>query len=160
MNKIQSIKLTKIFFLVFGLFAFTSMKSQNNYELNIEKKYGAEIIAPSFLNIFMGLLDKNFIDVLKEHGYSYNSSDGSYIADTNVGSPYYTIKKSYNEIIFIWTKDYDFNSKVRNQLNDMETPKYLGNNAYLYKIKTKNNSIINITFKTIGDGGMVIASYR
>lgn len=152
-------KILKILFLLL-FFCYSNFYSQSNYQLNYEYKYGVKIIVPSFHNIIMGMIDKNFVEVIETNGYVRKETMGSYYAATKDGEPQYAIDKEYGILSFSWFNDTDFNLKVKAQLDDMEKPAYLGKNQYRYRLKMKNNSVLNIKLTTDERSGLLLCYFE
>lgn len=149
-------KIVNLFF--FLIFVITS--SQSNYELNYEYKYGTKIIVPSFHNILFGIVDDKFMKVVENYGYKEKSLGGAYYAQIEKGLSSYSIEKSNGILSFIWIDDPVLDLQVRNQLNDMEKPIYLGNNKYKYRFRMKNKTVLIIRLISDGRHGLLSAYFE
>ena len=117
-------------------FCFSSL-SQDGLNLEVEDLYDNNIIIPTWNNLSNLLFcdNKDFSATMEKYDYSAIQNDGSYIANTRVGSPYFTIKKGGSDIVIIFTKDMGYASKFRRELkskiNNVQ-PKYDGDTEYYY----------------------------
>lgn len=133
------------------LFVFLTCKlsAQPSLQLDLEKKYGSYIITPTINNTSKILLSENsaYKDAMSKCNYSISRDGITYIANTSVGTPYFTIKKEYNSLLMIFTEDSGMAKILRNELvkNTKTQPQFEGKyesfiivtefNGYTQKLK-------------------------
>ncbi len=104
-----------------GIIVQSDVFFKMNETLDFETKYGSTIIKPTWTNLkkLLVLDMSTFKTIMKKYKYSISTNGSAYIADTQVGSPYFTIQKSNSDIMMVFTKDDGFASSFRNEIKKM-----------------------------------------
>lgn len=120
----KTILLAVLILVSFASFAQSSLSMDNT------TKYGSTIIKPTWNNLSSLLTCdmSTFKATMNKYSYSLATDGSSYIADTQVGSPYFTIQKSNDDIMMVFTKDDGFASSFR-----AEIKKLLGGGTVKYE---------------------------
>lgn len=84
-------------------------------------QYDSYIIKPTWNNLSKLLTCDmgTFKATMKKYSYSIATDGSSFIADTRVGSPYFTIQKSNNDVMMVFTKDTGYASAFRNEIKKL-----------------------------------------
>lgn len=108
----------KITLLIMLLILGSSLHAQTSLTMDNLKKFGTTIIKPTWNNLSELLLSdmSTYKATMKKYNYSLITNGSGYIANTAVGSPYYTIQKSNTDIMMIFTEDDGFASSFRAEI--------------------------------------------
>lgn len=111
----------KIILLTTLLFMGITLHSQTSLTMDNVTKYGSSIIKPTWNNLIKLLTCdmSTFKATMKAYKYSFTTDGSSFIADTQMGSPYYTIQKSNDDIMMVFTKDDGFASSFRSEIKKL-----------------------------------------
>lgn len=137
-----------------------SQNPHDDYTFETDFKYESSVIKASFRNLYYGLKMSNlrFESLMKKLNYSYSSEADAYIANTSVGSPYYTITKKPNELNLIWSNDKSYSTSLKDQIQDI----YKGEKDgwYIYKVVDTNDKgyVINIMLNEDGSSGALVVT--
>lgn len=129
--------------LLFGV-ALTSF-SQTPLNLEYKRLYNNPIIIPTWNNLTKLLFAdmRVFRATMDDYSYSLATDGSGYIADTQIGSPYFVIKKTNRDITMIFTEDDGFVSSFRRELRSYlgnVQAKYADDFEFYYVIYTHDNS--------------------
>lgn len=111
----------KIILITTLIFIGITLHSQTSLKMDNTTKYGSSIIKPTFINLSKLLICdmSTFKATMKAYKYSVATDRSSYIADNQVGSPYYTIQKSNDDVMMVFTRDDGFVSSFRSEIKKL-----------------------------------------
>jgi len=112
-------------------------------------KYGSTIIKPTWDNLSELLFCdmSTFKATMKKYNYSVATDGSGYIANTSVGTPYYSVQKSNTDIMMVFTEDGGFASSFRSEIKKLlggGNVKYEGNYEVYYATIKSDGYTYNI----------------
>ena len=149
--------------MLLNLTLFTTVNAQKVLTLDYAVMYKSYVIKPTWSNLTSLLFAdmSSFTATMKKYNYSLTTDGSAYIANTEVGSPYFTVSKSTDDINMIFTSDNGMLATFRTELRQ----KLKGGNVSfergfeVYRIQYENEGFkyrIKIAIKQEQDGsGMV-----